>query len=552
MVSRKDEFKKLNLKIVRKRRLAIIAGVLAVILAVSVVAGVNGDTSSNEDVTYKETTVSYGSLTVGITESGSVDIGTIEQTFDLDLSAYVSASSSSTSGMGGGGMNGFAQMMSMLGGGSGSSSSSGSTLEIATVEVTAGQSVEVGDVLYTLTDDSITDIRDQMEADVESAKADLDSITADNTISRVTARNTYNTAIAYGEYAQTEYDLAVQELEEAITDIEEQIAVYEEENADLEEENAKLQEQYETAQYAATQFEYTVNHTDDIYNYVTYEDLRETYQAKADSYEEKIEANEETIENNNDKIEELQADLAKAQRELESGTLKAQEQYNLRMLSYSTASEAYDVSIASLDLTEKEQRETYEDALEKLKEFDSSISGGNVIAEYAGIVTEASLAAGDTITTGTTLLTIYDQTETTITVSVSATDLKSLELGGAANIVFTAYPDTVYTGSITEIGDSSTDSSGNITYEITVTIDGDTSGLYQDMTGDLTFITKETEEVTYVSNRAIFREGTRSYVKMYDESGNIVEKEVTTGFSDGENVEIISGLSEGDVVLIEG
>ncbi len=72
------------------------------------------------------------------------------------------------------------------------------------------------------------------------------------------------------------------------------------------------------------------------------------------------------------------------------------------------------------------------------------------------------------------------------------------------------------------------------------------------MTGDLTFITKETEEVTYVSNRAIFREGTRSYVKMYDESGNIVEKEVTTGFSDGENVEIISGLSEGDVVLIEG
>lgn len=552
MVSRKDEFKKLNLKIVRKRRLAIIAGVLAVILAVSVVAGVNGDTSSNEDVTYKETTVSYGSLTVGITESGSVDIGTIEQTFDLDLSAYVSASSSSTSGMGGGGMNGFAQMMSMLGGGSGSSSSSGSTLEIATVEVTAGQSVEVGDVLYTLTDDSITDIRDQMEADVESAKADLDSITADNTISRVTAKNTYNTAIAYGEYAQTEYDLAVQELEDAITDIEEQIAVYEEENADLEEENAKLQEQYETAQYAATQFEYTVNHTDDIYNYVTYEDLRETYQAKADSYEEKIEANEETIENNNDKIEELQADLAKAQRELESGTLKAQEQYNLRMLSYSTASEAYDVSIASLDLTEKEQRETYEDALEKLEEFDSSISGGNVIAEYAGIVTEASLAAGDTITTGTTLLTIYDQTETTITVSVSATDLKSLELGGAANIVFTAYPDTVYTGSITEIGDSSTDSSGNITYEITVTIDGDTSGLYQDMTGDLTFITKETEEVTYVSNRAIFREGTRSYVKMYDESGNIVEKEVTTGFSDGENVEIISGLSEGDVVLIEG
>nr|MCR5716282.1 efflux RND transporter periplasmic adaptor subunit [Lachnospiraceae bacterium] len=411
---------------------------------------------------------------------------------------------------------------------------------------------EVGDVLYTLTDDSISDIRDQMEADVESAKADMDSITADNTISRVSAKNTYQTAIAYGEYAQTEYDLAIQELNEKISDIEEEIEIYEEENETLTEDLAELQEKYDAAQYAADQYEYTVNHTDDVYTYVTYEDLRETYQEKADSYLEEIEEAEETLESNQEKLTDLQADLAEAQRDLESGTLKAKEQYNLRMLSYSTASEAYDISIASLDLTEKEQTETYEDAQEKLTEFDSSISGGSVIAEYAGTITEVPLAVGDTITTNTTLLTLYDQSETTITVSVSATDLESLELGGAANIVFTAYSDEIYTGTITEIGDSSTDSSGNITYEITVTIDGDTSGLFQDMTGDLTFITKETEEVVYVSNRAIFRSGTRSYVKMYDESGNIVEQDVTTGFSDGENVEIINGLSEGDVVLIEG
>ena len=38
---------------------------------------------------------------------------------------------------------------------------------------------------------------------------------------------------------------------------------------------------------------------------------------------------------------------------------------------------------------------------------------------------------------------------------------------------------------------------------------------------------------------------------MRDDSGKVIEKEVTTGFSDGVNVEIIEGLSEGDVVLIE-
>ena len=71
------------------------------------------------------------------------------------------------------------------------------------------------------------------------------------------------------------------------------------------------------------------------------------------------------------------------------------------------------------------------------------------------------------------------------------------------------------------------------------------------MTGEVTFLTKETEEVTYVSNRAIFREGIKSYVKMKDDEGKIVKKEVVTGFSDGVNVEIIEGVSEGEIVLIE-
>lgn len=86
---------------------------------------------------------------------------------------------------------------------------------------------------------------------------------------------------------------------------------------------------------------------------------------------------------------------------------------------------------------------------------------------------------------------------------------------------------------------------------MTVTLQGDTSGLYEGMTGEVTFVTKETQEVLYVSNRAIFRDGTRSYVKVRDEAGNIQEKDVVTGFSDGVNVEIVEGLSEGDTVLIE-
>ena len=56
---------------------------------------------SDTEVIYKETTVKYGTLVKGVTESGSVDIGTVDQTFDLDMSALQRTDTSGSSSSGG-------------------------------------------------------------------------------------------------------------------------------------------------------------------------------------------------------------------------------------------------------------------------------------------------------------------------------------------------------------------------------------------------------------------------------------------------------------------
>ena len=86
---------------------------------------------------------------------------------------------------------------------------------------------------------------------------------------------------------------------------------------------------------------------------------------------------------------------------------------------------------------------------------------------------------------------------------------------------------------------------------MTVSVTENVSGLYEGMSSEVTLITEESETVVYVSNRAVIREGTESYIKMKDSQGKIVKQKVTTGFSDGVNVEIKEGVSEGDIVLIE-
>lgn len=86
---------------------------------------------------------------------------------------------------------------------------------------------------------------------------------------------------------------------------------------------------------------------------------------------------------------------------------------------------------------------------------------------------------------------------------------------------------------------------------MTVTLEGDVSELFQGMTGDITFVTKQSEETLYIYKRAVITEEGKSYVKVRDEEGNAVKKEITAGFTDGTYIQVVEGLSEGDIVLIE-
>jgi HlyD family secretion protein len=271
-----------------------------------------------------------------------------------------------------------------------------------------------------------------------------------------------------------------------------------------------------------------------------------------DTLEDDIDKLTEENENLLVEIAEAERNLSKAYRDYQKGVLEAQKTLDTDNYYASVSDEYYSITTTSLDNDIQTALDNYESAVEKLEEFDSYVVDNQVLSEYSGVVTDVPLEASDTITQNTRLVTLYDQDEVTMDISISEDDYEIIDIDGQVNISFTAYPDTIYNGKITEVSDATYDSStASIYYTLTITVQGDVSGLYEGMTGDITLVTKETKEVTYVSNRAIFRDGTRSYVKARDDDGNVVEKDVVTGFSDGVNVEIVEGLSEGDVVLIE-
>lgn len=531
--------------------------VLVCVVAVSMVL-VSCDSEEEEKSVYRETTVEYGDLTVGITEDSEVNIGTTEQTFDLDISALVDSSSGNSQGNTGGmgrQMENDGMMSFSFGGNLFASESQ--EMSVEQVHITVGQEISVGDVLYTLTEESVNEIRSQLEMDVADTLAEFETLEIEQQENIAEAQQGYNTYVVNGKLAAVEYEESMTALNKAVLEAEE--ALLEKQNRynenlaeimEVQEELAEAQKDLKEAQAAVS--ENYENRFKDSYYYTVFRNTRDMAKTIVESLEEELEQLQEQNTTLTAEIAEASRSWNKACRNLETGELEAKQTLESAQYYASVADEWYSIQTEGLDNESKQLYRDYMDAVEKLESFDGYILGTDVLAEYSGVITEVMLSEGDSITSGTTLVSVYNQNEVTMDVSICEDDYRSLDREGKVNITFTAYPDDVYIAVISEVSDAQYDSSsGEIYYTLTVTLQGDTSGLYEGMTGDVTFVTKETQAVVYVSNRAIFRDGARSYVKLRDEEGNVQEKDVVTGFSDGVNVEIVEGLSEGDIVLIE-
>lgn len=565
----------------RRAKIFLAAGVGAVLLLLSGILLII-KSSQKETPVYKQTQVQYGSLMVGVTEDGSVDIGTVEQTFDLDMSALQRANTTGSLGSTGnasgvvGGMGGFGGIGGMGGGGSTgaaggnsggmfggifdmagnsfSATGSDSSLTVAKVNVTVGQNVVEGDVLYELEGESVAKLQEQLKSNVDKAKADLDAVYADQTLSRQQAQYTYESSMAYGDYADVEYSTTIQSLADAVADAEISLQRARESLAGYEAQLTEITDAYNDAVTVLNNCIWSRDHTDvsdDPYGYVYYFQLAQEAQSNADSLEQKKEQLERNVEQAVTNVSTAENSYNSAVRKQAQQKLSAIQTLGLRRLAYSTARETYEIAIAYLDDTKAEQESIYADAQDAWAEYSSHVSGSSVCAAYSGVITSVELEEGDNIRTGSVLVTLYNLEDVTMTLTVDEADMEDIRIGSAARVSFTAYPEELFDAEVTYIGDAVSDSRGNITYEVTITLKGDVSGLFQGMTGDVTFVTEETDEVLYVSRRAVITEAENSYVKVLNENGNIERRKVTTGFTDGTHVEIKEGLAEGETVLIE-
>ena len=217
-----------------------------------------------------------------------------------------------------------------------------------------------------------------------------------------------------------------------------------------------------------------------------------------------------------------------------------------------------------LDKQTKNAADNLRSAELQMSSAEKTISHYTIDAPISGTIVDKKVKAGDKLSANDTamqnLCTIYDMSYLEMKLNVDELKIRSLEVGQEVDITADAVPGETYKGVISSILVAGTTANGSTSYPVTVRID-DMGELLPGMNATAKITTASVKNVLALPNAALVR---GSYVLVTKDSPSAANAEtsmtapdgfvyvkVTTGISDDDYIEVKSGLQEGDTIAYD-
>jgi HlyD family secretion protein len=149
---------------------------------------------------------------------------------------------------------------------------------------------------------------------------------------------------------------------------------------------------------------------------------------------------------------------------------------------------------------------------------------------------------------GTTIMTLSDLSRIFCTATVDESDIGGVAVGQDARVVVDSYPGRTFAGRVVRIATTGVSSSNVVTFEVKVEVlDEHKALLKPQMTGTVSIVEDHRDGVLHVPAAAVTREAGKAYVTLANGGGR---RAVTLGLEGSDEVEVTSGLSAGDAVVL--
>jgi RND family efflux transporter MFP subunit len=179
------------------------------------------------------------------------------------------------------------------------------------------------------------------------------------------------------------------------------------------------------------------------------------------------------------------------------------------------------------------------------------IRNRTITSPMNGIITDISAKVGENISPGTPVISAISNGQFEIEANIPEADMAKVRLGALTEVTLDAYgSDVMFTAKVVSIAPAETLVDGVATYKTRFQFVENDERVKSGMTASLIITGERKDDVIAIPQRSVITKNDKKYVQVL-ENGKIVEKTVETGLrgSDG-SIEIISGLVEGESVVV--
>lgn len=196
-----------------------------------------------------------------------------------------------------------------------------------------------------------------------------------------------------------------------------------------------------------------------------------------------------------------------------------------------------------------------------LKQLEEQLSYTDIQSPIDGVVLSRNVEMGDAVSSilvlgssATLVMTLGDISQVYVKGKVDESDIGRVYLGQPARIKVESFKDKTFNGVVTKISPMGVEKDNVTTFEVRVSINNPGGELKAEMTANAEVILEEHKNVLQIPEGAIiYDKDKKASVEVPDPSAKDGKKKmaVNIGISNGAKTELLSGLKEGDEVVLQ-
>jgi len=205
--------------------------------------------------------------------------------------------------------------------------------------------------------------------------------------------------------------------------------------------------------------------------------------------------------------------------------------------------------------TIKQTKATKEAARAALEYAKVQLSYATITAPISGVIGSVTTQEGETVAAGLiapTFITIIDLSKLQVDAFVDETDIGRIKVRQKAIFTVDTYPGKEFTGKVKAIYPKAIIQENVVNFDVVIEIDGPNEELLRpDMTTSVVIYQEEKKGALTIPRAAVVKEGNSRSVLVKQADGTFEKRAIKTGAQSGSEIEVVSGLNEGDTVGIK-